>query len=566
MRGVGQAPLIIPASYTCPDEQTLKPCTQNEKCEALNRKNAMSLSLRGSGSEGPYASVLLLTDLHVAADYDPHLTSSCFCRADGAQAPGKSLQDCRVAEARERGRYGCNPPTRLIEAAVGAGRHTAPEGRKPSWTLLLGGHTDHYVADNDERLALLRIALDAAVPRDANSRCAVGLGTTDVDPASAERDNAVPAGDLKEPFEREADLIKEHCHLTAAEHASLKSFGYYATNLQEAPLVRLLVLNTAIYSSSSSYLQPQGEADPFAQFQWLESQLKAAAQSGYKVYIMGHLPPVVTSLTSETLWQPKHAIRYWSMVSQYGRALAGHFFGHQHRDEFRVQLAAPLASSPPLYMFAALSPIQRTNPAYYRLDMDSTFKLLDVHSFFANISEALSDFRPGYSARADFGLLELTNRRYENLARSFANGDDQLWQKFFAASVVENLGGNCDTAQSLNPVDCSGCTGSCRQAAVCTLLYGVSESGIAACLQDALWQVAKPAWVWYADRRVAAVCLFVFIVLSLFQWRRRIQQSRALELPAPHEEVLEPVSRRSGFLAGWSFAMQRHERTKRIVV
>eukprot|EP00439_Symbiodinium_sp_Y106_P040225 s702_g4.t3 len=86
-------------------------------------------------------------------------------------------------------------------------------------------------------------------------------------------------------------------------------------------------------------------------------------------------------------------------------------------------------------------------------------------------------------------------------------------------------------------VDCSGCTGSCRQAAVCTLLYGVSESGIAACLQDALWQVAKPAWVWYADRRVAAVCLFVFIVLSLFQWRRRIQQSRALELPAPHEEV-----------------------------
>ncbi|CAE7347037.1 kidins220b [Symbiodinium sp. CCMP2592] len=86
-------------------------------------------------------------------------------------------------------------------------------------------------------------------------------------------------------------------------------------------------------------------------------------------------------------------------------------------------------------------------------------------------------------------------------------------------------------------VDCSGCTGSCRQAAVCTLLYGVSESGIAACLQDALWQVSKPAWVWYADLRVVAVCLFVFIVLSLFQWRRRIQQSRALELPAPHEEV-----------------------------
>ncbi|CAE7748873.1 kidins220b [Symbiodinium microadriaticum] len=140
------------------------------------------------------------------------------------------------------------------------------------------------------------------------------------------------------------------------------------------------------------------------------------------------------------------------MVSQYGRALAGQFFGHQHRDEFRVQLAAPLASSPPLYMFAALSPIQRTNPAYYRLDVDSTFKLLDVHSFFANISEVLSDFRPGYSARADFGLQALTNRRYENLARSFADGGDQLWEKFFAASVVENLGGECNAAQSLNPV------------------------------------------------------------------------------------------------------------------
>ncbi|CAE7470437.1 unnamed protein product, partial [Symbiodinium sp. KB8] len=84
-------------------------------------------------------------------------------------------------------------------------------------------------------------------------------------------------------------------------------------------------------------------------------------------------------------------------------------------------------------------------------------------------------------------------------------------------------------------VDCSSCTGSCRRAAVCTLLYGVSESGIASCLEDALWQVTKPAWVWYADLRVVAVGLFVFIALSLFQWRRRIQQSRALELAVPEE-------------------------------
>ncbi|CAE7248466.1 unnamed protein product [Symbiodinium natans] len=167
----------------------------------------------------------------------------------------------------------------------------------------------------------------------------------------------------------------------------------------------------------------------------------------------------------------------------------------------------------------------------------SGYQLLDVHSYWANLSEADPRFGPGYSARADFGLEALTNERYARLARSFADGDDKLWTKFFSSSVVESL--SCDTANGLGPIACADCSGPCRQAAVCTLLYGVSESSVASCLDKGLWQVAKKPWVWYADLRVVAVCLLIFIALSLFQWRRRLRQVEALRLPARAEEAFK---------------------------
>ncbi|CAE7522323.1 SMPDL3B [Symbiodinium pilosum] len=263
----------------------------------------------------------------------------------------------------------------------------------------------------------------------------------------------------------------------------------------------------------------------------MDAQLKAAAAKGYKVYIMGHLPPVVASFTKEALWQPRHAIRYWTLVSQHGRVIAAQLFGQQHRDEFRVQMAKSLAGLPPLYMFASLSPIEHTNPAFYRLDVNSDYSLQDVHSYWANLSQADPHFRPGYSARDDYGLAALTNARYAMLARSFANGNDLLWDKFLESSVVQSLGGACDVEQGLNPTACGECNGSCRHLAVCTLLYGVSESSIESCLSDSLWKVAAKPWVWYADLRVVAVCLVIFIALSVFQWRRRVQQQRSRSLP-----------------------------------
>ena len=40
------------------------------------------------------------------------------------------------------------------------------------------------------------------------------------------------------------------------------------------------------------------------------------------------------------------------------------------------------------------------------------------------------------------GLLSFggSTRRYARLARSFADGDDKLWTKFFSSSVVETPG------------------------------------------------------------------------------------------------------------------------------
>nr|CAB3266408.1 acid sphingomyelinase-like phosphodiesterase 3b [Phallusia mammillata] len=115
-----------------------------------------------------------------------------------------------------------------------------------------------------------------------------------------------------------------------------KKGGYYSVIFEHfGPNLQLLMLNTNLWDLLNPHVKRN--SDPAGQFKWLESQLQKSQQMHYKVFIVGHHPPGVFELSDNDYWfYPKHNRRYIELVQKYHDIIEGQFFGHNHRDSFRV--------------------------------------------------------------------------------------------------------------------------------------------------------------------------------------------------------------------------------------
>ncbi|KAF4638373.1 hypothetical protein TGRH88_059810 [Toxoplasma gondii] len=145
---------------------------------------------------------------------------------------------------------------------------------------------------------------------------------------------------------------------------------YYETRLRSRANIRILVLNSFLYSvpdnddprgspvsSSSTPETTEGaresdeeQDDPHGQLAWLEARLRSARARRHQVILAGHIPPGVAEDAedsfegrSKPLWKAKFTRRYLEITRQFSDVILAHLFGHLHRDAFRV--LSP--SSPP---------------------------------------------------------------------------------------------------------------------------------------------------------------------------------------------------------------------------
>ena len=102
---------------------------------------------------------------------------------------------------------------------------------------------------------------------------------------------------------------------------SIGTGGYAEHQLPHLKL-SLLSLNTIIYAVEhftryEKYYTPQQltDMDPMGQFEWLEATLANCSNrgDGWRVYITGHIAPVLTSFSFNPLWEKQFATRYVNM-------------------------------------------------------------------------------------------------------------------------------------------------------------------------------------------------------------------------------------------------------------
>ena len=341
---------------------------------------------------------LVLADVHYDPLYDAHARPDCMCRSECANASATPLAF---------GQPGCDSPSALLDSTLSAAAGVLPS---PDVVFIMGDNMAHHLARyNGSVFAKVNHQMLASFP---GVPCVAVIGNNDVYP-----DYAIRLADSS-IFSQQAATIARHCNLTSAAADTMRKGGYYAHEPFGPGGLRVLALNTGPFSAQpkAPKVDPVEHPDPYLQFEWLESELVRANETGARVLLLGHAPPCLDYFDRQPIWQAPFTERYWSLIDRFAVSIAGQLFGHMHTNQFRVfgnageasqslvvslsragsaaaakademagdamatppagaenwQSGRPSLYSPPLMVLSSISPIFGNNPSFHVLSFSGT--------------------------------------------------------------------------------------------------------------------------------------------------------------------------------------------------
>lgn len=310
-----------------------------------------------------------MSDVH----YDPYFGTSRAFRGDTCtqQSAVTTTTTSNMVP-----RYGCDAPWSLIRSGI-----LAASSHASSFVLVTGDYSRHeldQVANQStaKRGAVSQILHNVTMELQAN--LAPGtiilpvLGNNDVLP-----DYYLDVVDRKSAqLESLADTLLELKVLTQEETALFRYGGYYGKTVGQ---IRILCLNTVVYSVEHTPKLPDYNNDPYDQFTWMEQELQAHEN----VYIVGHIPPTISSYAHDDMWDERYRILYEQIIQRHALKIRAQLFGHFHDNELRMY-------SPNMCMFMgpSITPVYNNNPAYRVIHYaTSDGQLQDMDTYVFNVSD-----------------------------------------------------------------------------------------------------------------------------------------------------------------------------------
>ena len=500
---------------------------------------------------------IVLTDLHVDPMYQPTAspTDGCFCRASCSN----TSQLWSGHAVRPFGQAECAAPNDLFEHMLASAAREEPS---PDFVFLLGdaiaqAHSgdaskgaDRAVREREENYATVTSRIARAFPSAVKSShglgCAVALGNNDVHTIGLNDSLASTIGlNDSSRYAWQAAAVAAMCGLSDEEAASFRRGGFYARGAPGGP--RLAVLNTAPYNTAPQYGNPLNvtlHPDPLGQFAWLETELTRAAARRTPLLILGHMPPVLDFYDRAPIWQEAYAARYWELLKRHSNGVAGQFFGHSHKTQFRVWGGVPAEAQAPLLVMGSVSPVYGNNPGFAVVTLGEggsegeeegdavDLRPSEIRAYYADLAgtkdaqtprvellyttatrlqccappNITSCCTPQPQSDAPSDAARLTNARYDQYAESMTDdpvptaAGEAAWRHFHAdldaradpikpglrgKDPASGDGGNCTAPESFGK-GCRVCTHGCRAAWLCLLRRGVSSSSYGACIAEAV--------------------------------------------------------------------------------
>eukprot|EP00638_Chattonella_subsalsa_P005343 CAMPEP_0117759244 /NCGR_PEP_ID=MMETSP0947-20121206/15900_1 /TAXON_ID=44440 /ORGANISM="Chattonella subsalsa, Strain CCMP2191" /LENGTH=424 /DNA_ID=CAMNT_0005579669 /DNA_START=262 /DNA_END=1536 /DNA_ORIENTATION=- len=240
------------------------------------------------------------------------------------------------------------------------------------------------------------------------------IGNGDVAPDYAEGiDNGPMLAYIGELVDREA--LRQN--FTAAELTSLKQMSCSKFPISE--YLEAIVINTIYYSPLHNKTVGR-ESDPMGQFECIKQALTDTRQRNKKSYIVGHIPPVCSSFDGAQQWHDLYVENYFDLMKNFQDVIVAQFFGHTHRNEYRVpDPYSECPSCPPIIIFGGISPMFGNNPTFsvWTVDEVSGF-VLKVKAFYTPLEPhvaSLSWFELT-DTHTDFGIPILNTENLQNFS------------------------------------------------------------------------------------------------------------------------------------------------------
>eukprot|EP00011_Vannellida_sp_DIVA3-517-6-12_P005582 CAMPEP_0114623786 /NCGR_PEP_ID=MMETSP0168-20121206/10432_1 /TAXON_ID=95228 ORGANISM="Vannella sp., Strain DIVA3 517/6/12" /NCGR_SAMPLE_ID=MMETSP0168 /ASSEMBLY_ACC=CAM_ASM_000044 /LENGTH=441 /DNA_ID=CAMNT_0001835043 /DNA_START=1 /DNA_END=1326 /DNA_ORIENTATION=+ len=318
---------------------------------------------------GEAATFMHLSDLHYDPLYVASANASSSCRIANATEVGAAATFTTAY-----GQYGCDAPEALVQSMLSSLNTGAVD-----FLIYTGDMAAHALPDQNHTLAAIGQVSDWLADAFVEAPVLAAVGNNDCFPDYTVALNGTLLAGIYDAW---APWIP------ADQEAIFKTAGCYSTLLTAG--LRGISLNTVLYSlEHQPFTDAESDTDPGGQFAWLQAELDDVRANGELAYIAGHIPPGNDQYEMQEFWQNLYADHYLAIVTKYSDVVAGQFFGHLHRDDFRVFWQTPQHETASQFALLApsVSPVTNTNPSYRLISYDpDTAVLQDYHEIYADLA------------------------------------------------------------------------------------------------------------------------------------------------------------------------------------
>jgi sphingomyelin phosphodiesterase acid-like 3 len=198
-----------------------------------------------------------------------------------------------------------------------------------------------------------------------------------------------PLGEFFKDMSNEWGSAIHHQRAREQMQHDFTTAGYYAVDIPQQHGLRLIVLNSNLFST----MAPNLATDTAKQFAWLEQQLQQARDLNQHVLIAMHIPVGVDVFSTlkkapnqiVEMWRPENTTRFNEDLQEYGENISGMFSGHTHSDTLQV-IELQNGHHIPFITTPSVSPIFGNNPGFKVFSYDTqTMYLEDYSTYFASL-------------------------------------------------------------------------------------------------------------------------------------------------------------------------------------
>jgi sphingomyelin phosphodiesterase acid-like 3 len=422
-------------------------------CVLLACSGALGQMAAKSGGD-----VVLLSDIHL----DPLPPAQQCATAEGKAVVAKLLAGKPSQWTADDFRL--QPPTApgvdskyaLMASALKAARAAAPSAKL---VLVPGDLLEHSFRDQlhacapaatDEQVTQLAANTVEFVTRQIGVAFPMAqvipvLGNNDSDSGDYQLPSASFLAAVGAAWQTTVTHGDRHVH---ADFAAFARGGYFSVTLAAWPHVRVIALNSVLWSAKFSAAGAGRDAAAGDdELQWLQEQLTTADRAGEKVVLLGHIPPGLDAYATRMAHGSKivsfyrdcgeagagagcrdyaHAVP--AMMQRFHASILMGVFGHTHQNEFRIVGQGTAAI--PLKVVPSISPIFQNNPAFLLAHANAAFAWTDYQSWDLELSAGKTDWTREFDFDTEYAQRAWDAAALQKIMAKLRD-DTALRQRFF---------------------------------------------------------------------------------------------------------------------------------------